>query len=67
MQKCLSEFADFFKHGLDPLPPSFEQYPKDLQNWAGMASVIGFPPKFHLKVQKRPIPKDPLKTASQNH
>ena len=53
----------FLNMGLTPLPPPFQQCPKELL----MASLIEFPPKFHLKAQKRPIPKDPLKTASQNH
>ena len=62
-QKAFQNLQLILNMGLTPLPPPFQQCPKELL----MASLIEFPPKFHLKVQKRPIPKDPLKTASQNH
>ena len=66
-QKAFQNLQLFLNMGLTPLPPPFQQCPRELQNWSAVASLIEFPPKFHLKVQKRPIPKDPLKTASQNH
>ena len=62
-QKAFQNLQLFLNMGLTPLPPPFQQCPKELL----MASLIEFPPKFHLKVQHRPIPIDPLKTASQNH